>query len=63
MNCIFCKSETKAIHLDLEFPLCQTCVELRDFVQEYQAEKQEGQGPIEWATAYLSLVQSEAATA
>ena len=48
MVCYFCKVD-KAIHLDPKLPLCQTCVELRDFMQDYKENRKPNQKPEEYA--------------
>ena len=49
MECCFCKGD-QAVELKLEFPLCQTCVEMREFLMEWASTKEEhGLTPHEWA--------------
>ena len=49
IECVFCRGD-KAVELKLEFPLCQTCVEMREFLMEWAATKEEhGLNPHEWA--------------
>ena len=48
MQCCFCKMD-EAIELNKNFPLCQTCVELRDFMQDYKENRKPNQRPEEYA--------------
>ena len=48
IECCFCRGG-KAVELKLDFPLCQTCVEYRDFIQEWRATfNQHGLDPAEF---------------
>ena len=48
MECCFCKGD-QAIELKPEMPLCQMCVEYRDFIREWAATKeQHGLDPAEY---------------
>ena len=38
IECVFCRGD-KAVELKLDFPLCQTCVEMREFLMEWAATK------------------------
>ena len=67
MECCFCKSAntaTKAIHLDPSFPLCETCLELRDFMQEWAATKeQHGLDPAEYGLRIWQAAQESTTAA
>ena len=58
MTCKFCKGEP-AIELKLDFPLCPTCVEMREFLMEWAATKSEhGLDPAEYGLAVWQAAQA-----
>ena len=54
IECVFCRGD-KAIELKMDFPLCQTCVEMREFLMEWAATKeQHGLDPAEYGVTHLA---------
>ena len=63
IECCFCRGG-KAVELKLDFPLCQMCVEYRDFIREWAATKeQHGLDPAEYGLAVWQAAQETASAA
>ena len=61
IECVFCRGD-KAIELKMDFPLCQTCVEMREFLMEWAATKeQHGLDPAEYGLRIWQAAQETSA--
>ena len=63
IECVFCRGD-KAVELKLDFPLCQTCVEMREFLMEWAATKeQHGLDPAEYGLRIWQSAQETSSAA